>query len=107
MIDAHLDVFFDAARHHADGAPLLGFVEQEFLTCGILAHSFARLRRTECALERRFRQFGPLSCLRSPLRILDSQARVADSSAMERSLGPVRDRIAAGWAWPGLGRVGG
>jgi hypothetical protein len=61
VIDAHLDVFLETARHHADGAPLPGFVEQEFrefLTCGILAHGFARLRCTECALER----LVPFSC---------------------------------------------
>ena len=41
--------------------PLPAFVEQEFydfLTCGILAHGFARLRCTECALER----LVPFSC---------------------------------------------
>jgi hypothetical protein len=34
---------------------LPAFVEQEFrdfLTCGVLAHGFARLRCTECAFER-------------------------------------------------------
>jgi hypothetical protein len=47
--------FLETARRHADGASLPTFVEQEFgdfLTCGILAHGFARLRCTECALER-------------------------------------------------------
>jgi Transposase zinc-binding domain len=41
--------------------PLPAFVEQEFrdfLTCGILAHGFARLRCTECTLER----LVPFSC---------------------------------------------
>jgi hypothetical protein len=61
VIDEHLDVFLDTARHEADGAPLPAFVEQEFrdfLTCGVLAHGFARLRCTECALER----LVPFSC---------------------------------------------
>jgi Transposase zinc-binding domain len=40
---------------------LPAFVEQEFrdfLTCGVLAHGFARLRCTDCALER----LAPFSC---------------------------------------------
>ncbi|PYN83327.1 MAG: hypothetical protein DMD96_02830 [Candidatus Rokuibacteriota bacterium] len=48
-------------RWQADGVPLPAFVEQEFydfLTCGILAHGFARLRCTECTLER----LVPFSC---------------------------------------------
>ncbi len=38
VIDEHLDVFLETARHHADGAPLPAFVEREFrdfLTCGV------------------------------------------------------------------------
>ncbi|MBI2217646.1 MAG: transposase [Candidatus Rokubacteria bacterium] len=61
VIDEHLDAFLDTARRHADGAPLPAFVEQEFrdfLTCGVLAHGFARLRCTDCALER----LVPFSC---------------------------------------------
>src|SRR2546426_12786238 len=61
VIEEHLDAFLETARRHADGAPLPEFVEQEFrdfLTCGILAHGFARLRCTECALER----LVPFSC---------------------------------------------
>src|SRR5262249_61873281 len=55
VIDEHLDAFLETARRHADGAALPAFVEQEFrdfLTCGVLAHGFARLRCTGCALER-------------------------------------------------------
>src|SRR5262245_40763748 len=47
VIDEHLDAFLETARRHADGAALPAFVEQEFrdfLTCGVLAHGFARLR---------------------------------------------------------------
>ena len=47
VIDEHLEAFLETARRHADGASLLTFVEQEFmdfLTCGVLTHSFARLR---------------------------------------------------------------
>src|SRR6266446_5179198 len=61
VIDEHLDAFLETARRHADGAPLPAFVEQEFrdfLTCGVLAHGFARLRCTDCALER----LVPFSC---------------------------------------------
>jgi len=61
VIDEYLDAFLETVRRHADGAPLPAFVEQEFrdfLTCGVLAHGFARLRCTECALER----LVPFSC---------------------------------------------
>jgi len=55
VIDEHLEPFLDAAAHHADGHRLPKFVEQEFrdfLTCGVLAHGFARLRCGNCAFER-------------------------------------------------------
>lgn len=61
VIGEHLDVFLETARHHADGAQLPSFVEpefREFLTCGIRAHGFTRLRCTEWALER----LVPFSC---------------------------------------------
>jgi Putative transposase/Transposase zinc-binding domain len=61
VIAEHLDAFLETARRHADGASLPGFVEQEFrdfLTCGVLAHGFARLRCADCALER----LVPFSC---------------------------------------------
>jgi Transposase zinc-binding domain len=61
VIDEHLDAFLETTRRQADGVPLPAFVEQEFydfLTCGILAHGFARLRCTECTLER----LVPFSC---------------------------------------------
>jgi hypothetical protein len=54
VIDEHLDAFLEMARRHADGTPLPAFVEQEFrdfLTCGVLAHGFARLRCTEAVAE--------------------------------------------------------
>ncbi len=47
VIDEHLEAFLETAKRHTDGSPLPGFVEQEFrdfLTCGVLAHGFARLR---------------------------------------------------------------
>ena len=52
IVDAQLDAFLDATAHHAEGARLT-FVEQEFrdfLTCGVVAYGFARLRCGECAL---------------------------------------------------------
>jgi hypothetical protein len=61
VIAEHLDAFLETAGRHADGTALPGFVEQEFrdfLTCGVLAHGFARLRCTDCALER----LVPFSC---------------------------------------------
>ena len=61
VIDEHLEAFLETARRHADGASLPAFVEQEFrdfLTCGVLTHGFARLRCSDCALER----LVPFSC---------------------------------------------
>jgi len=55
VVEAHLDAFLDAAAQHAEGARLPMFVEQgfrDFLTCGVLAHGFARLRCGERAFER-------------------------------------------------------
>jgi hypothetical protein len=84
VVDAHLDAFLDAAAHHAEGARLPAFVEQEFrgfLTCGVLAHGFARLRCGECAFERlvpfscKGRGFCP-SC--GGRRMTESAARLVD-----------------------------
>jgi hypothetical protein len=61
VVEAHLDAFLDAAAEGAEGARLPAFIEQEFrdfLTCGVLAHGFARLRCGECAFER----LVPFSC---------------------------------------------
>ncbi len=55
VIDEHLDAFLEAATHHTHGSRLPKFIEQEFrdfLTCGVLRHGFARLRCTDCGLER-------------------------------------------------------
>jgi len=84
VIDERLDAFLETTRRQADGVPLPAFVEQEFrdfLTCGILAHGFARLRCTECALERlvpfscKGRGFCP-SC--GGRRMTESAARLVD-----------------------------
>ena len=84
VVDEHLDAFLEAAAHHADGARLPKFVEQEFrdfLTCGVLAHGFARLRCSDCALERlvpfscKGRGFCP-SC--GGRRMTESAARLVD-----------------------------
>jgi hypothetical protein len=51
----------ETVRRHADGAPLPEFAEHEFrdfLTCGVLAHGFARLRCPGGALE----HCVPFSC---------------------------------------------
>src|SRR2546426_11938252 len=61
VIAEHLEAFLETAKRHTDGSLLPGFVEQEFrdfLTCGVLAHGFARLRCTDCAAER----LVPFSC---------------------------------------------
>jgi len=47
VIRDHLDDFLRAAADRADGAGLPAFIAREFrefLTCGVLAHGFARVR---------------------------------------------------------------
>ncbi len=61
VVRAHLETFLREAAQRAEGAGLPRFVEQEFrrfLTCGVLAHGFARLKCDACALER----LVPFSC---------------------------------------------
>ena len=61
VIRDHLDGFLREASTRGGGDGLPEFVEREFrefLTCGILAHGFARFRCEGCAFER----FVPFSC---------------------------------------------
>jgi hypothetical protein len=61
IVRDHLETFLREAAERAEGAGLPDFVEQEFrdfLTCGILAHGFARVRCGDCAFER----LVPFSC---------------------------------------------
>jgi hypothetical protein len=61
VIRDHLDEFLRAATDRADGAGLPEFIAREFrefLTCGVLAHGFARVRCERCALE----HLLPFSC---------------------------------------------
>ena len=61
VIREHLETFLRETTERGDGAGLPRFVEQEFrefLTCGILAHGFARLRCDDCGLE----HLLPFSC---------------------------------------------
>ena len=54
-IREHLEDFLRAAADRADGAGLPEFIAREFrefLTCGVLAHGFARVRCGRCAFER-------------------------------------------------------
>lgn len=47
VIREHLDLFLREVSDRGDGGGLPRFVEQEFrelLTCGVLAHGFARVR---------------------------------------------------------------
>jgi Transposase zinc-binding domain/Putative transposase len=61
VIQDHLDEFLRAAADGADGAGLPEFIAREFrefLTCGVLAHDFARVRCERCAFE----HLLPFSC---------------------------------------------
>lgn len=61
VVREHLEAFLREAASRTDGDGLPAFVEQEFrdfLTCGILAHGFARVCCGTCAFER----LVPFSC---------------------------------------------
>jgi hypothetical protein len=63
VIREHLEPFLREVSDRGDGHGLPRFVKQEFrefLTCGVLAHSFTRLRRADCTFER----LVPFSCKR-------------------------------------------
>jgi hypothetical protein len=54
VVRDHVDDFLRAAADRADGACLPEFIAwefREFLTCGVLAHGFARVRCERCAFE--------------------------------------------------------
>ncbi len=55
VIREHLEDFLRAVVNRAAGAGLPEFIAREFrefLTCGVLAHGFARVRCRSCAFER-------------------------------------------------------
>jgi len=61
VVREHLETFLAEAARAAGGGHLPEFVEHEFrdfLTCGVLAHGFARVRCDTCAFERLL----PFSC---------------------------------------------
>lgn len=63
VIREHLEPFLREVSDRGDGHGLPRFVEQEFrefLTCGVLAHGFTRLRCRDCTFER----LVPFSCKR-------------------------------------------
>jgi hypothetical protein len=61
VVREHLDAFLRAAEAGDESRDLPPFIEREFrefLTCGILAYGFVRLRCEGCMLER----LVPFSC---------------------------------------------
>ncbi len=52
VVQRHLETWLEQTRaRDPDGEPLLGYIERDFrryLTCGILAHGFARARCANC-----------------------------------------------------------
>ena len=63
VVRENLETFLREAADRTDGGGLPRFVEREFrefLTCGVLAHGFARVRCEGCAYER----LVPFSCKR-------------------------------------------
>ena len=54
VIREYLETFLRETTERGEGSGLPRFVEQEFrefLTCGVLAHGFARLRCDGCGLD--------------------------------------------------------
>ena len=61
VVRDHLEEFLREAARRSDGAGLPDFVQREFrefLSCGVLARGFARVRCGDCAFER----LVPFSC---------------------------------------------
>src|SRR5438477_12387969 len=61
LVRDHLETFLRDAAERTDGTGVPHFVEKElreFLTCGVLARGFARVRCGDCAYER----LVPFSC---------------------------------------------
>lgn len=61
VVREHLESFLRATAAAGEGVGLPQFVEREFrefLTCGVLAHGFARVRCDGCAYE----HLVPFSC---------------------------------------------
>src|SRR5882724_7722066 len=61
LVRDHLETFLRDAAERTDGTGVPRFVEKElreFLTCGVLARGFARVRCGDCAYER----LVPFSC---------------------------------------------
>jgi hypothetical protein len=94
VIREHLETFLAEAARGTDGPGLPAFVEQEFrdyLTCGVLAHGFARVRCDTCAFER----LVPFSC--KGLRVLSQLRWAADDGTSGASGdGSVAARPSAG-----------
>jgi hypothetical protein len=81
VIREHLEPFLREVSEHGEGAGLPRFVEQEFrefLTCGVLANGFARLRCDECAFERD----GPSHLLFEPIEFMEKLAAIIPRPAV-------------------------
>jgi len=74
VVREHLDAFLRAAEAGEESRGLPPFIEREFrkfLTCGILAHGFVRLRCEGCALGRLVRGLPRVAGYRqSALRLI-------------------------------------
>ena len=117
VVRTHLETSLREATHWADGAGLPQFVEQEFrefLTCGILAHGFARLRCDTCAEETaasdsRSRPPGPNGTshlLFEPLEFLEKLAALIPRSRVNLVLLPRGACASCALALPDRGPCG-
>jgi hypothetical protein len=94
IIREHLEPFLREASDRGDESGLPRFVEQvfrEFLTCGVLAHGFTRLRCADCTFERLL----PFSCKRRGFcpsrRMAEHAASLVDEVRCDRQERYVRD----------------
>ena len=86
VIREHLEPFLREVSDRGDGHGLPRFVEQEFrefLTCGVLAYGFTRLRCRDCTLER----LVPFSCKRRGFCPNCGGRRMAERAAYSRRRG--------------------
>lgn len=100
LVQRHLETWLSRARENdPDGAPLAAYVERElrgFLSCGILAHGFARARCGGCghdflvAFSCKGRGICPACTTR---RMVETAARLVDHVFPRGSGAPVGDHV--------------
>ena len=104
VIGQHLEAFLQEVSARGDESGLPRVVEQEFrefLTCGVLAHGFTRLRCGDC----RFERLLPFSCKGRGFCPSCGGCRMAERAAtlLDRVLPPTCAAISCALRWPSTG----